>query len=140
MTVHQLSADKASSGTPRNRDVARPLAGLSAIAGLGAVAAASCCVLPLALAGLGVGSVVLGGLGALTAYQPLILGVAVALLAGAWIAYWRRERANACAADGICARPETSRVTLIALAIATLAVVAGAGWVFVEPVLRDAIL
>jgi mercuric ion transport protein len=139
MTVSHFPAAKGSSGARPARNPAGSLAGLSALAGVGAVAASSCCVLPLVLAGLGAGGAVLGGLGALAAYQTPILAAALALLAGGWIAFWRRTRAAACAADGVCARPETPRRTLAALLTATLLVGAGAGWTFIEPVLPGAI-
>lgn len=139
MTISHFPAAKGSSGAERARNPAGSLAGLSALAGIGAVAASSCCVLPLALAGLGAGGAVLGGLGALAAYQMPILAAAVALLAAGWLAFWRRARAAACAADGACARPETPRLTLIALLAATLLVGAGAGWSSVEPILLGAI-
>jgi len=60
------------------------LAGLGAITGLGALAASSCCALPLALAGLGAGSAVFGGLEILANWRPLLLGVAVMVVLAAW--------------------------------------------------------
>lgn len=123
-----------------DNEAAGPLAALGGIAGLGAVAAASCCVLPLALAAVGAGGAVFSGHELLIAYQPYILGGAVALVAGAWLVFfWRRRRAATCAVDGACARPRTSRRTAVALGLATLSVKLAAVWTFVEPVLLRAV-
>lgn len=66
---------------------------------LGAVLSSSCCVVPLALASVGVGGAWVGTLAALAPYQPLFLLFAVACLGvGFWMVYGRRE--VACAADG----------------------------------------
>lgn len=87
---------------------------------LGAVLASSCCILPLAFVLLGVSGVWIGGLTALSPYQPLFLLVAFASLArGFWLVY-RRPR-EACA-DGACATPR--RGVKAALWVASLLVVA----------------
>jgi len=139
MTVSQVSADAGSPAAKPGRSSPGPLVGLSALAGLSAIAGASCCVVPLALAGIGAGSALFGGLAILAAYQPYVLGGAVAALAGAWLAQWRRSRPAACAADGACARRGTQHLTLVALWIVTLLVSAAVGWVYIEPVLLRAI-
>ena len=56
-----------------------------------AVAASTCCVLPLALGSLGFGGTLASGLGVLAPYQTLFRLAAVALLgAGFWLVYARR--------------------------------------------------
>lgn len=58
---------------------------------LAAVAASTCCVLPLALGSLGLGGAVVAGLGVLAPYQTVFRLAAVALLgAGLWLAYARK--------------------------------------------------
>lgn len=53
-----------------------------------AVAASSCCILPLALLGVGIGGVGTAVLAALAPFQPLFIGLAVVFLgAGFWLAY-----------------------------------------------------
>jgi mercuric ion transport protein len=140
MTTEHLFSD-APRGTsqPQFRAAAGPLAALGGFAGLGALAASSCCVLPLALAGLGAGSAVFGGLELLGAYQPYLLGGALALLMAAWVAFWRRSKLAGCASEGACAKPGTPRLTAVILALATLSVGAAAGWGIVEPILLRAI-
>jgi mercuric ion transport protein len=64
------------------------LAGLGGVAGFGALAASSCCVLPLALAGLGAGSAVFGGLEVLANWRPLLLGGAVVVVLVGWTLFF----------------------------------------------------
>lgn len=140
MTTDQLVSDATpNASTARERDVTGSLAALGAATGLGAVAASSCCVLPLVLASLGAGGAAFGGLELLAAYQTYIFGAAVLLLAGAWFEFWRRSRVVACAAKGACARPQASNRTMTILGVATLVVGLAAGWSFIEPVLLRAI-
>lgn len=69
---------------------------------IAAVAASTCCVLPLALGSLGLGGAVVAGLGVLAPYQTVFRIVAVALLgAGFWLAYARRPAL----ADGAACAP-----------------------------------
>ena len=91
-----------------------------AIAGgsLGALGAASCCILPLVLFTLGVRGAWIGNLTALGAYQPIFLGVAVAFLAAGFWRVYRRPRA-ACA-EGECGTPSSNRLAKTALWLATV--------------------
>ncbi|MBI5711727.1 MAG: mercuric transport protein [Candidatus Eisenbacteria bacterium] len=69
--------------------------------------ASACCIGPLLLGAVGLGS--LGFAAALAPLRPWFLGLTVALLAtGFWLAY-RPQRGEACAADGACARPPGRR-------------------------------
>ncbi len=102
------------------------VAGVATASGVGGViAAASCCVLPVALAGLSVGASGLAGFDWL--HTPLS---AIALLAvvGGWFLYFRRRRA--CAAGPDCAPP--SPVTPSLLVAASILVVLSALWPFIE--------
>ena len=59
---------------------------------LGALAASSCCILPLVLFGLGVSGAWIGHLTRLAPYQPyFIAGTAGCLGLGYWLRYRRRE-------------------------------------------------
>ena len=71
---------------------------------LGAVAAMSCCILPLALTVAGVSGAWMANLRALAPYQPVIIVLTVAFLGyGFYLVYWKPKRAGA---DGaVCARP-----------------------------------
>ena len=74
---------------------------------LGAIAASSCCILPLAFVTLGVSGAWIGNLTALTPYQPYILAVTVAVIGyGFYAVYWRPRRA---CTDKTCERPLPSR-------------------------------
>jgi mercuric ion transport protein len=104
----------------------KPLAGWLALAGLatsaGAILAASCCVLPLVLGGLGAGAGVFSTLETLADYQKPILIFSTCLMAVAWIVYFRRRGA---------------RSTTIVLAAASLLIVTAANWNALErPLLK----
>jgi mercuric ion transport protein len=111
------------------------LAGLGAVTGFGALAASSCCVLPLALAGFGAGSVVFGGLEILANWRPLLLGVAVMVVLAAWILLFRR-RSVACNVDGSYSAYAPSKSARVLLSLGTVFVVLSVAWdPYVEPFL-----
>ena len=111
------------------------LAGLGAVAGFGALSASSCCVLPLALAGLGAGSAVFGGLEILANWRPLLLGVAVMVVLAAWILVFR-HRSVACNVDGSCSAYAPSRSARVLLSLGTVFVVLSVAWdPYIEPFL-----
>ena len=71
---------------------------------LGAVAASTCCVVPLGLAVFGVGGAWVSGLRAFAPYQPFFLALAAGAIGyGFYRVYWKTGRA--CEADEACARP-----------------------------------
>lgn len=117
--------DSAAAPGPR---IARPLAIVSALAGIGAIAVSSCCVLPLALALAGIGTGWLGDLEAFSGYRPAILGLLGVALAASWAAFVRRKPAAACAVDGACAAPPRRWVTGVTLVLATAIFGLGAVW------------
>jgi mercuric ion transport protein len=99
---------------------------------LGAVAASSCCVLPLVLFGLGVSGAWIGNLTRLAPYQPYFIAATVAFLGwGYWLVY--RSSTAACA-EG-CAQPVPNRLIKVALVVATALVVAALGFDFLAPIL-----
>lgn len=119
------SGAKSSSGSERG------VAAVGAVASLGAlVSSAACCVLPLALAGAGLGA---GTLAPMVPYRwPLTLVAAAALAAG-WTLYLRQRRR--CAASADCARP--GRATPAILGAATLMTALAAAWkLFEQPLTR----
>ena len=99
----------------------RPAKRLTAIAGvLGAIAASSCCVLPLLFVSLGVSGAWIGNLTALAPYQPYILALTVAVLGyGFYSVYWRPRQA---CSDGTCERPLPSRNVKLGLWLGTILV------------------
>ncbi len=110
-------------------------AALGLVAGLGAVVASSCCVVPLGLAALGAGAGVLGGLEAIAPWRAPLLSISGFAIAGGWGAWWFKRRPAACASGGSCASPKRSPATLALLLCASMVVLAAASWGYIDPVL-----
>src|SRR5882724_13384301 len=106
-------------------------AGLAAAGGvLGAVAAMSCCILPLVLFALGISGAWIGNLTALTPYQPIFIGVTLAFLAtGYYLVY--RKPVVACREGEVCARPLPRRGVKVALWIATALVMSAIAFPYI---------
>jgi mercuric ion transport protein len=93
---------------------------------LGALGAASCCVIPFALFLAGVGGAWIGNLTALEPYQPIFAVISLAFIgAGAW--RLRQKRLSACA-DGYCATPRSDRIARLGLIVAATLVVIAVGF------------
>lgn len=85
---------------------------------IGAVLAASCCILPLLLLTVGVSGAWIGRLTALAPYQPIfLLATAGFLAAGFWAAYGRPK--TLCAPGSHCASPRSDQLVRLALWTAT---------------------
>jgi mercuric ion transport protein len=106
---------------------------LTAIGGvLGAIAASSCCIAPLALFSLGVSGAWIGNLTALAPYQPYFISATLICLGyGYWLVY--RSRRTACAKDAACARTLPSRAVMTGLVLATLLVAVAIGLDLIGP-------
>lgn len=109
-------------------------AGLGLFSGLGAVAAKSCCILPLVLASTGLGGAWLSQ--ELIAYQPYFLGVAWLSVVLAWGVAIRRRRV-ACAPGGSCETTATRWRGLALLVISTLIVALATVWEWIDPALAQ---
>jgi mercuric ion transport protein len=111
--------------------------GLIAAGGLlGALAASSCCILPLVLFSLGVSGAWIGNLAQLAPYQPLFIAATIACLGyGYWLVY--RSSKVACAGGEACARPLSNRLVQLGLFVATVIVIAAIGFNFLAPLLLD---
>jgi mercuric ion transport protein len=108
-------------------------AGLGLFSGLGAVAAKSCCVLPILLASSGLGGAWIGR--EIQAYRPYFLGVAWFALALAWVIAIRRKRAALCASNRDCRTTGTRWSGVGLLTASTLVVGLATVWDRIEPVL-----
>ncbi len=98
---------------------------------LGALAASSCCILPLALFGLGVSGAWIGNFTRLAAYQPYFLAATLAFLGyGYWLVY---RSSRACVDCENCARPLPNRIVKTGLILATILVVAALSLDFIAP-------
>ena len=99
---------------------------------LGAIAASSCCVVPLVLFGLGVSGAWIGNLTRLAPYQPYFIATAAGCLgAGYWLVY--RSRKIACADGEACARQLPNRVVQIGLILASVLVTGALAFDFLAP-------
>ena len=91
---------------------------------LGALAASSCCIAPLALFSLGISGAWIGNLTALAPYQPYFIAATLICLGyGYWLVY--RPRKVACAEGAACVKPLPNRLVMFGLILATV-LVAGA--------------
>ena len=110
-------------------------AGIVATGGvLGAVAASSCCLLPLALFTLGAGGAWIGNLTALAPYQPLFITLSLGFIGAGFYLVYRRPEA-ACPEDSTCARPASRRGVKTSLWGATLLVIAAMAFPYYAPLL-----
>jgi mercuric ion transport protein len=109
-------------------------AALGLVAGLGAVVASSCCVIPLGLAALGAGAGVLGGLETVAEWRVPFLAISALAIVGGWGAWWWKRPAP-CSSGSDCASPQRSRVTLGLLLCASLIVALAANWGYIDPIL-----
>ena len=108
---------------------------LAAVGGvLGALAASSCCILPVILFSLGIGGAWIGNFTQLAPYQPYFIAATLAFIGtGYWLSY--RSSKAACAAGEACARPLPNRLVKIALIAATVIVIAAWAFDYVAPYL-----
>ncbi len=109
--------------------------GLLATGGvLGALAASSCCIVPLVLFTLGVSGAWIGNLTALAPYQPLFVAFTLGFLATGFYLVYRRPKAE-CADATACARRGSRRVVKTALWSATVLVAAAMAFPYYAPLL-----
>ena len=103
---------------------------------LGALAASSCCILPLALFSIGVGGAWIGTLTALAPYQPIFAALTLAVLGfGFWRVYGARPT---CATGAACARPLPRGMVKVGLWFATVLTGAALAFLFVADALLAA--
>ena len=110
---------------------------LMAAGGLfGALAASSCCIVPLVLFGLGVSGGWIGKLTRLAPYQPCFIAATLGfLVAGYWLTY--RESKRVCDEGEACARPLPRRLVKAALVVATVLVLVALSLDFLAPLLLN---
>jgi len=112
--------------------------GIAAAGGLlGAIAASSCCVVPLVLFSLGVSGVWIGNLAALAPYQPIVVIITLGFLGYGYYLVYRKPRV-AHAENQACARQSPRRTVKIALWVATVLVAATMAFPYYAPLLLDA--
>jgi mercuric ion transport protein len=123
MTVNQ---NQRVTGTPRGQKL------MAAGGILGALAASSCCILPLALFSLGVSGAWIGNFTRLAPYHPYFIAATIGFLgAGYWLVH--RSSGPACTDAEACARPLPNRLVKSGLILATILVIAALAFDFLAP-------
>jgi mercuric ion transport protein len=126
-----LAGDKASSIEWGDRAARKVFATVGSITA--ALAASSCCVIPLVLFTLGVSGAWIANLTALAPYQPIFVALTLTFLAwGFWMVY--RKPKIACA-EGYCARPISDRIAKTGLWVATVLIAIALAFPYVAPLL-----
>ena len=139
MALHQTTERPVAGIDPERADPRELRRQRLVVAGgiLGALAASSCCVVPLLLFSLGIGGAWIANLTALAPYKPLFVAATAGLLGYSFYSvYWKPKRA--CAADDACARPLPNRLVKTGLWIATVLVLIAFAFDYIAPMLLGA--
>nr|WP_234416776.1 mercuric transporter MerT family protein [Ruegeria sp. Alg231-54] len=105
---------------------------------LGALAASTCCVVPLILFSLGISGAWIGNLTALEPYKPIFIGLTLGFLGyGFWMVY---RKPKACADGEACARPLPNRLVKFALWVSTVLILIALFWNWIAPVVAPILL
>lgn len=99
----------------------------------GALAAWSCCIVPLILFSVGISGVWIGGLTAFAPYQPIFIGVAMASLGAGFYFVYRKPKAADCPPGSFCASPKSDRLTKTALWVCSVMVALAVAFNYVAP-------
>ena len=104
----------------------------------GALAASTCCIVPLILFSLGITGAWIGNLTALAPYKPIFIVITFGFLGyGYWMVY---RKPKDCAGGETCARPLPNRVVKSALWASTFLVVIALFWNWIAPVVAPILL
>lgn len=125
-------SDPAAAAGPARRQ--RLIAGGSL---LGALAASSCCILPLALFSAGVGGAWIGRLTALSPYQPYFIAATAVFLGLGFYSVYRKPDIAACATAERCGTQLSRRITTAALWLSTALVLAALAFPYYAPLLLE---
>jgi mercuric ion transport protein len=103
---------------------------------LGALAASSCCILPVVLFSLGISGAWIGNFTQLAPYQPYFLAATTVFLG---TGYWLVNRASkrTCIEGAACSRALSNRLVRIVLVVATVLVIAAVGFDVLAPLLLN---
>lgn len=103
---------------------------------LAAIAASSCCVLPLGLFALGISGAWISNLTALAPYQPYFVVVTLTCLVAGFAMVYRKPKA-ACLPGSSCARPASDRFAKLSLWTATVIITAALAFPYVAPLFSE---
>lgn len=110
------------------------IAGLLSAGGvLGAVAASSCCVLPLVLVSVGITGSWMSGLTVLAPYQPILLALTAVFLGAGFYLVYRQPKIIACEGGEVCGTPRSRRLTKSVLWLGTVFMAIGIGFPYAAP-------
>lgn len=124
-------ADVAGKAAERPGDAGSRARWIAAGSILGALAASSCCILPLVLFSLGISGAWIANFTALAPYKPYFAAGTMALLGyGYFLVHVKARRA---CAEGSCAQPLPNRFVKSSLWIATVLVVAALAFDSIAP-------
>jgi len=101
---------------------------------LGAIAASTCCVVPLVLFSLGISGAWIGNLTALTPYKPFFITITLGFLAYGYYLVYRKPK-TACVEGEACAKPLPNRLVKSALWFSTILVIIAFAWPLIIPVI-----
>lgn len=105
---------------------------------LGALAASTCCVVPLILFSLGISGAWIGNLTALAPYKPFFITATLGFLSyGFWMVF---RKPKACAEGGVCARPLPNRLVKSALWVSAGLILIALFWNWIAPVVAPVLL
>lgn len=103
---------------------------------LSALAASSCCVLPLVFFSLGISGAWIVNLTALAPYQPIFIALTLGFLGfGFYRVYWRSQAR--CAAGEVCLRPLPNRIVKTTLWLATAIIAVALAFPYLAPLLLN---
>ena len=101
---------------------------------IGALAASSCCIVPLVLFAVGVSGAWIANLTQLAPYQPYFIAATLACLTGGYgLAY--RSRKTACTDGQVCARPLSTRIVTSGLILSTILVIGALAFDLLAPLI-----
>lgn len=105
---------------------------------MGALAASTCCVVPLVLFSLGVSGAWVGNLTALEPYKPIFIVVTLGFLGyGYWLVY---RKPDPCVDGTVCAKPLPNRLVKSALWASTVLILIALFWNWIAPVIAPIML
>ena len=112
----------------------KAFSGLAAFAGIGAILASSCCVIPLVLAAVGASAGVFAAFQTLAEWRIPLLSVAGVAILGGWFTWWKK-RNDDCSSMASCPTSKTTNTSVTLLSISSLIIVLGLSWEHIEPLL-----
>lgn len=122
------------SRTSKAQPVGKALVSVGSV--VAALAASSCCVLPLLFFALGISGAWIGSLTALAPYQPYFVVVTLGFLAAGFFMVYRKPR-MVCAPGSYCAKPYSDRIAKVSLWIATAIITVALAFPFLTPFLIE---